>query len=40
MVVSMTLVIGLLSFCMTHILRGNKPEEHHQSLLEMDANGD
>ena len=36
MMVSVLLVLGLVFFCMTHILREKKPERHH-APLEIDT---
>lgn len=36
MMVSVLLVVGLMTFCMAHILREKRPEKHH-APLEIDT---
>ena len=37
MVTCIILVLGLMTFCMTRILREKNPEEHHHSPLDIDT---
>lgn len=37
MVVSICLVLGLLAFCLTRILRESHPETHHHAPLDIDT---
>ena len=37
MTLNIVLVLGLLVFCMSRILRETRPEEHHHAPLEIDT---
>ena len=37
MTASVLLVLGLMVFCMTRILRETRPEEHHHAPLDIDT---